>query len=728
MAIFRGIGGAGDSNSDATLTAVTAQAQIATTKAREALASATAAKLAYDNFDDAGLTAEQTEFLSHWEYDTDTRRLVSTKAIETTLNSLYLGSQHKISSGAENIFFTNLGSDINFYPMWGGLKDQSIESNRDSSGFIPPSGRVYTDMISQQLGGGPLDGSSIGYAGDNYFVVNIAGLGITTTLAEDVPSTCRLEYRLSVNGNQVYMQELQHTVDLFEGDLLEWFFDHPVEIHAGTTIYASVQKVDSVTDEELGTLQVRVGDDGTGRYQAIVHNRLFEDKDLELISPYLKYKAMDFTLDPTGSSIMFRDLSLDAPTLTPYPVNSLKAVGLGGSIQVTVKDGAKILIESLPVAGATIEGTVVNTDIGTAVNQLNSLFTNTSSFSVGGVVGLAPTISNYTLQVTEGDSVNHATAISSDSDLVTMYGFESLPRWLVGNQSTGVLLGTAPAYDGTTPSNNTYTYTVKVGNPFGMNSATVAVTVMESVWQDTRSVVFSTQDYLGANATLIDGALGRVGSGAGSTDAWTISLWLKPSSTGSGRVVLYYGSNDTTNGGHLEVRLTSQNKLRLSYGSIRNNIRKTSTTALTTGAWQHVCITYNGDTTGASSGSLSSYYSRFSMFVDGSAVSVSNSHNNYGWSGGISGQNFRVGKLVSGNHLNGDKVNELAIWSSDQSSAISGLYNSGTTSDLNTLTTPPTHWWRMGDGDTYPTIQDNVGSAHFVMYNMTAVDIVNDTP
>jgi hypothetical protein len=309
-----------------------------------------------------------------------------------------------------------------------------------------------------------------------------------------------------------------------------------------------------------------------------------------------------------------------------------------------------------------------------------------------------------------------------------MYGFESLPSWLVGNQSTGVLLGTAPAYDGTTPSNNTYTYTVKVGNPFGMNSATVTVTVMESVWQDTRSVVFSTQDYLGANAALIDGALGRVGSGAGSTDAWTISLWLKPSSTGSGRVVVYYGSNDTTNGGHLEVRLTSQNKLRLSYGSNNNHIRKTSTTALTTGAWQHVCITYNGDTTGASSGSLSSYYSRFSMFVDGSVVSTSNTHNNYGWSGGISGQNFRVGKLVSGNYLNGDRVNELAIWSSDQSSAISDLYNSGTTSDLNTLTTTPTHWWRMGDGDTYPTIQDNAGSAHFVMYNMTASDIVNDTP
>lgn len=33
-----------------------------------------------------------------------------------------------------------------------------------------------------------------------------------------------------------------------------------------------------------------------------------------------------------------------------------------------------------------------------------------------------------------------------------------------------------------------------------------------------------------------------------------------------------------------------------------------------------------------------------------------------------------------------------------------------------------------GDGDTYSTIQDTIGNAHFVMYNMTAADIVNDVP
>ena len=38
------------------------------------------------------LNAENAQVLQHLEYDEATRRLVSDKAIETTLNSLFLGS------------------------------------------------------------------------------------------------------------------------------------------------------------------------------------------------------------------------------------------------------------------------------------------------------------------------------------------------------------------------------------------------------------------------------------------------------------------------------------------------------------------------------------------------------------------------------------------------------------------------------------------------------------
>ena len=292
------------------------------------------------------ITEQEIETLSHFQYDPSQDQLIGDRAIETTLNSLFLGEQHKMSSGAENIFFTNLGNNTNFFPMWGGLKDQSITANQGSSGFIPPSGRVYTDMFSLPLGGNPDPLTSIGYTGPNYFAVSIAGLGITTTLAEEVEVGVSLEYRLSVNGVQVYKQILPTTTKRYPNDLIEWFFDHPVEIHAGTTIFAEIRKVDRSTNTDYGVLQVRMGDDGTSRYQAIVHNRLFEDKDIELISPYLKYQAMDFGLDSTGSTILLRDLSLGSDSLlVPHAVNTLEAISNGTTIQIKIKDGAKVIVE-----------------------------------------------------------------------------------------------------------------------------------------------------------------------------------------------------------------------------------------------------------------------------------------------------------------------------------------------------------------------------------------------
>ena len=75
-------------------------------------------------------------------------------------------------------------------------------------------------------------------------------------------------------------------------------------------------------------------------------------------------------------------------------------------------------------------------------------------------------------------------------------------------------------------------------------------------------------------------------------------------------------------------------------------------------------------------------------------------------------------------------VDELAVFDSDQSSNISDLYNSGAPFDLMTLTTKPKHWWRMGDGDTYPNLQDRGTEENctFVMYNMTSANIVSDVP
>ena len=78
--------------------------------------------------------------------------------------------------------------------------------------------------------------------------------------------------------------------------------------------------------------------------------------------------------------------------------------------------------------------------------------------------------------------------------------------------------------------------------------------------------------------------------------------------------------------------------------------------------------------------------------------------------------------------LVGSRIDELAIWASDESSNAAAIYNSGSTHDLSLLSSPPDHWYRMGDGDTFPTLQDSIGSLDLTMTNMTSADIVSDVP
>lgn len=421
--------------------------------------------------------------------------------------------------------------------------------------------------------------------------------------------------------------------------------------------------------------------------------------------------SFDFYIDSKDNTVIMS-------TGDYFPINTIHAVLESSTLSITSIVGSKTYYSNINLSNVSIEGSVVTGTDAEKINSLNAIFQNTGTAS-----GNAPSItSSLAVSLTEGETLNYELTadygVGYEWDLSNVNGVatvEGNTRKLIGGSSLAV---------------GTYNIPVKAINYNGEDSETIVLTVSTPPFANTKSVQFDNQDYAGANAALLDSTLGRSGNGSGSSDAWTIGFWVKPTNSSSGRVVFYYGSNDTTNGGIVEVRLTSSNKLRLQYGSNNNYIRLQSPNALANNVWQHVVYTYDGGTTGASSGDINNYYSRFDLFIDGVSQTTNNSNSNYGWSGAISGQNLRIGKLVSGNTLNGEKIDELAIWDSDQSSNISDIYNSGVPFDLSSLTTEPKHWWRMGDGDTYPYLQDNGSEANciFQMYNMTSANIVNDVP
>lgn len=421
--------------------------------------------------------------------------------------------------------------------------------------------------------------------------------------------------------------------------------------------------------------------------------------------------TMNFSLDATGTTILMDNGD-------SFALHSIRAVGNeAGHIDILQHTGDISIFEGLRVANTSINGAAVSADQATAVNELNALFQHTGSST-----GTAPTITSATtINLTTGDTLNYELVATNG----VAYEWSDLPSGVATvDGNVRKIIG------GSSLAPGTYNFSVKAINYFGEATATITLVVATPPYSNTKSVRFFNGDYLGANAALMDATLGRPANGQGSSDAWTISIWFKGSTDSAGQTIFYYGSADTTNGGFIDVRFVGQtDKLRFSYGSGNNFIRLiTPNDSLPAGAWKHILITYDGGTTGASSGNISDYYSRFKIFIDGSQVSTTNSHGNYGWSGALTGQNFRVGRLSSGNYLRTCFVDELAVWGSDQSANVADIYNGGATHDLAQLTTTPSHYWRMGDGDTYSTIQDTIGNAHFVMYNMTAADIVNDVP
>jgi len=357
---------------------------------------------------------------------------------------------------------------------------------------------------------------------------------------------------------------------------------------------------------------------------------------------------------------------------------------------------------------------------------LNAIFA-----SSGTPTDSAPVItSSLTANLVQGQTLNYE--LTADFGVGYEWDLSSVAGITTVEGNNRKLIG------GSSLSTGVYNIPVKAINYNGEDSETLVLTVSTPPFANTKSVQFNNNDYLGANAALLDATLGRSGNGSGSGDAWTIAFWFKAgTSNNQNQTVFYFGSNDVANGNHIVVSYNGDNsarrQLNFRYGSDNNYLLfKTAVGSVASSdGWQHIMLTYDGGTTGASSGSLSSYYSRFKMFINGVQQTTTNSHANFGNTTSLSGQNLRAGRYNSANYMrNSCKIDELAIWNSDQSANVSDVYNSGIPFDLSTLTTVPRHWWRMGDGDTYPFLQDNGSQANcvFQMYNMTSSDIVSDTP
>jgi hypothetical protein len=195
---------------------------------------------------------------------------------------------------------------------------------------------------------------------------------------------------------------------------------------------------------------------------------------------------------------------------------------------------------------------------------------------------------------------------------------------------------------------------------------------------------------------------------------YSFAFWIKPSSDSPD--VRYISCRLGGTSAYFEVvrQGTTGGKMKIYFkGTTGTGVIYTSNDTFPDNEWHHCMITWNG--------------TLLKIYSDGVLDKFSTA-----FSGVLMGGRLRCGGYAGGGINSVCILDELAFWDTELSETqVSEVYAEGIIQDLSALpltSASLVHWWRMGDGDTFPTLQDSVGALDMTMYNMTASDIVTDTP
>lgn len=455
-------------------------------------------------------------------------------------------------------------------------------------------------------------------------------------------------------------------------------------------------------------------------------NHVLAIEDGSLLFKHAKYATnkivytdadyLDVRIDPTGSTILMSDGG-------SYAVNTIRAITNEiGMIDIITHSASHVLYQDIRVGNITIKLSPVSQQPPLAANELNSLFTQTASIS-----GSSPTItSSLAVTITENETLNYELMASFSVG----YEWNTLPPGIVvSTTNRRKLIG------GSSLPPGDHTIIVKAINYYGYDEKTIILTVSPLPYSNTRSIRFDNHEYMESEVGSLNPIFGRTGSGDGADDSWSVSIFFKPGDSHHPKqTIFYYGTSDKHDE-HLRIQYVGSwvhKNIMIQYGSHHNYLMFVTDSDIITDPfkWYHLFLTYDGGETGSSSDQVSSYYSSFKFYIDGVLQTTTNTHENYGISSSFGGDTvLRIGKDYKSDYMRDNcKIDEVAIWDSDRSSDIADIYNGGVTHTLSLLPSPPLHWWRMGDGDTYPSVQDNISDTQLTMYNMTIDNVTTDAP
>lgn len=159
-------------------------------------------------------------------------------SVRTSTGSLELGGVHTVSSGGENVFFSNNDSDVVYFPPW-----QSVGNHSDPNERVVnnrPSARQYGDLTFEETGGPVRSSGAVPYSVDVTLTRNESVFGIKIVAAETYQGVA--EYRITRIPEEVVVYQARGEVDVTIDEEFELWFNYPVESVTGTSFRAEILK------------------------------------------------------------------------------------------------------------------------------------------------------------------------------------------------------------------------------------------------------------------------------------------------------------------------------------------------------------------------------------------------------------------------------------------------------------------------------------------------------
>jgi hypothetical protein len=212
-----------------------------------------------------------------------------------------------------------------------------------------------------------------------------------------------------------------------------------------------------------------------------------------------------------------------------------------------------------------------------------------------------------------------------------------------------------------------------------------------------------TNEYIELSSSVL---LGDAGTGD-----WSISFWMNADniSTGANQRLWSFGA-----GGTLQTQMYITGGGTLQFGGPWSDGFGFGASS---GTWYHIIYRVNTASSSLNVGYVlnGSIYNKKSQNVTTTFDTTGSSY--LGRNSGAYG--------FSGN------LDEVSVWNKYLSDTdCIEIYNGGTPNDLSTVAAAVNlqHWWRMGDGDTFPTIIDHASNNDGAMNNMLSSNITTETP